>query len=70
MVIILQQGCNQWGAGVGAAGEAMPRTSVFQTKQGPIVSVSNIRDIAFYVCSEIIRIRILQFSPTFCRSDT
>ena len=53
----------------GAAGEAMPRTSVFQTKQGPIVSVSNIRDIAFYVCSEIIRIRILQFSPTFCRSD-
>ena len=29
----------------------------FRTKQGPTVSVSNIRDIAFYVYSEIIRIR-------------
>ena len=29
----------------------------FQTKQGPTVSVSNIRDIAFYGCSEIIRTR-------------
>ena len=30
----------------------------FRTKQGPKISVSNIRDIAFYGCSEIIRTRI------------
>ena len=29
----------------------------FQTKKGPTVSVSNIRDIAFYGCLEIIRTR-------------
>ena len=29
----------------------------FRIKQGPTVSVSNIRDIAFYGCSEIIQTR-------------
>ena len=33
----------------------------FPTKQGPKVSVSNIRDAAFYGCSEIIRSKIFSF---------
>ena len=36
---------------------AMPTHFNFRTKQGPTVSVSNIRDIAFYGCSEIMRTR-------------
>ena len=41
--------------GVREAGEPWPRNFKFRTKQGPTVSVSNIRDIAFYGCSEIMR---------------
>ena len=33
----------------------------FRTKQGPTVSITNITDIAFYRCSEIIRTRNLPF---------
>ena len=40
----------------GARGPWPPHFN-FRTKQGPTVSVSNIRDIAFYSCSEILRIR-------------
>ena len=37
----------------------------FHTRQGPKISVSNIRDIAFYRCSEIIRTRILTIFTLF-----
>ena len=49
--------CNR-GVATGRARGTMllPRFN-FQTKQGPPVSVSNNRDISFYGCSEIIRIR-------------
>ena len=47
------QGQNHWG-GQGSYG---PSHFNFQTKKGPTVSVSNIRDIAFYGCLEIIRTR-------------
>ena len=40
----------------GAVGQWFPHFS-YQTKQGPRVSVSNIRDIAFYGCLEIIQTR-------------
>ena len=39
----------------------------FRTKQGPKISFSNIKNIAFYGCSEIIRARnlpILNVYPT------
>ena len=42
----------------------------FRTKQGPKISVSHIRDIAFYRCSEIIRTRnftVLQFLDNLWR---
>ena len=39
----------------------VPPQFKFQTKKGPTVSVSNIRDIVFYGCSEIIWIRISRF---------
>ena len=48
----LVQRRSHWGPG-----GLWPSHFNFQTKQGPTVSGSNIRDIAFYVCSEIIRIR-------------
>ena len=41
----------------GGARKPWPPHFNFRIKQGPTVSVSNIRDIAFYSCSEIIRIR-------------
>ena len=47
------QGRSHWGARVGG----WPPHFNFRTKQGPTVSVSNIRDIAFYGCSVIIRTR-------------
>ena len=40
-----------------ATGGIMALHFNFRTKQGPTVSVSNIRVIAFYGCSEIIRTR-------------
>ena len=40
----------------GPGGPCPPSHFNFRTKQGPTVSVSNITDIAFYRCSEIIRI--------------
>ena len=46
------QGRSHWGAR-----RVMTPHFNFRTKQGPKVSVSNIRDIAFYGCSEIIRTR-------------
>ena len=49
------------GVATGRAMGAMPPPPLpnfnFRTKQGPKISVSNIRDIAFYGCSEIIQIR-------------
>ena len=47
------QGRSHWGS---QEGHGPPHFS-FRTKQGPKVSVSNITDIAFYGCSEIIRTR-------------
>ena len=35
----------------------LPAHFNFQTKEGPTVSVANIKDISFYVRSEIMRIR-------------
>ena len=49
------QGCSNWGGGR-QGGMNLPHFN-FQIKQGPTVSVSNIRDIAFYGCSEIIQTR-------------
>ena len=46
------QGRSHWGRGQGAHA---PSHFNFQTKQGPTVSVSNIIDIVFYRCSEIMR---------------
>ena len=43
--------------GQGCPGGPPPPHFNFRTKHGPKVSVSNIRDIAFYGCSEIIRTR-------------
>ena len=37
----------------GQGGACPPPLFNFQTKQGPIVSVSNVGDTAFYGCSEI-----------------
>ena len=37
----------------------------FRTKQGPKISVSNIRDIATYECSEIIRARNSPISTVY-----
>ena len=39
------------------AGRPWPPNLNFQIKQGPLISVSNIKKIAFYRCSEIIRSR-------------
>ena len=41
---------------LGQMGHGSPNFN-FRTKQGPTVSVSDIRDIGFYGCSEIIRTR-------------
>ena len=60
----------------GGGGGALPYHFNIQTKQGPEISVSNIRDIAFYGCSEVIpnkNFKIFtayattfdQFMPTF-----
>ena len=51
--ILLSPGRSHWGRGA-MPGEPCPHFN-FQTKQGPTVSVPNIRDISFYGCSEIIR---------------
>ena len=53
------QGCSFWEGGGGGAGEAWHPHFNFRTKKGPKISVLNIRDIAFYGCSEIIRTRYL-----------
>ena len=53
------------GTGGGDRGDAWPQHFNFRTKQGPTVSVSNIRDIAFYVCSEIIRTRNFKIFKEF-----
>ena len=50
--ICLIQRRNHW-----EVGGSIPPYFNFQTKKGPIISVSNIRNISFYVCSEIMRIR-------------
>ena len=38
-----------------------------RTKQGPKISVSNIRNIAFYGCSEIIRTRNFTIFTAYAR---
>ena len=40
----------------------------FQTKKGPTVSVSNIRDIAFYGCLEIMRTRSFTIFTVYATS--
>ena len=51
LVVVFALQCNQGSSHWG--GPWSPNLH-FQTKQDPTVSVSNIRDIAFYECSEII----------------
>ena len=56
------QGRSQWGESGGKVCATHTQTQThthfnFPTKQGPTNSVSNIRGIAFYWCSEIIRTR-------------
>ena len=48
----------------GASGIMVPHFN-FQTKQGPKVSLSNIRDIAFYQCSEMMRTRNFTFFTVY-----
>ena len=50
------QGRSHCVCGGGAMGQWFPHFS-YRTKQGPRVSVSNIRNIAFYGCLEIIQTR-------------
>ena len=45
---------HRWGMR-GARTTMPPPNFNFQTKQSPTVSVSNVRDTAFYECSEMIR---------------
>ena len=55
MIVYKTHGRSHWG-GQGDMSPLPPHFN-FRTKQGPKVSVSNIKDIAFYGCSEIMRTR-------------
>ena len=54
IVMVCYPVCDRGVATGGARGPWLPHFN-FRTKQGPKVSVSNITDIAFYGCSEIIQ---------------
>ena len=59
------QGHSHWGGGRGVREVIAAPSSHFnfRTKQSPKVTISNIRDIAFYRCSEIIQTRNSHFLP-------
>ena len=50
----------------GYGGHGLPHFN-FRTKQGPEMSVSNFRDVAFYQCSESIRTRNFTIFTTYAR---
>ena len=59
-------GAQPLGGQEGGGGHDLPHFN-FRTKQGPKMSVSNFRDVAFYRCSESIRTRNFTIFTTYAR---